>query len=423
MARPLFPRYALSSYFWRKSLAGGKIGRSLTSSSEQELVSFSRRFEAKIGGSSKWRKDYFATLREWIVGETNHESVTDRLVTLACEGGSPSAPHQTLALSQLSGALGLHVASLALEKRAWKQIVKNVSHRHPDDVLRWLQVTIYQGLLPEAIQAADKLRKALTREEMGRYSYSDVFNYISVWSGEDSASFPLPHDSVTADWNRELNSRRVTIYGPGLVADGTPDVPEDELVIRIAGPGSYEWTNPSDHAQGRTDIVYVIPETLQNIGNNDEERKQLFLRHRYICVKRGNAPYLPNSRRVETGSRLFLRGHPNVVPLICLDVLRVQGARVHVIGSDFFANSVAYREDSKRTVAPGPAENSAGSPGAQFDRSTLLASHNAFQNRALVKNLVNAGRVEGDATFRSVVDLSEEQYASRLDEIYGKSRT
>ena len=112
-----------------------------------------------------------------------------------------------------------------------------------------------------------------------------------------------------------------------------------------------------------------------------------------------------------------------MVPLICLDVLRVKETSLKIIGSDFFASPVSYRRDSRRTSSPGNLQDPKGSGGNPYDRSTLMASHNVFENRALVKNLYEAGKIEGDTSFNEALEMTHSEYAEILDEIYGKERS
>jgi len=70
----------------------------------------------------------------------------------------------------------------------------------------------------------------------------------------------------------------------------------------------------------------------------------------------------------------------------------------------------------------GASQSQAGSAGAVFDRSTLMASHNAIQNRAIVANLVQVGRICGDSEFLEAVSLSNLEYARRLDRLYGQHK-
>jgi carbohydrate-selective porin OprB len=111
-----------------------------------------------------------------------------------------------------------------------------------------------------------------------------------------------------------------------------------------------------------------------------------------------------------------------MVPLICIDVIRLEGTTAYVAGSDFFASATAYREDSRRVTTDGARQTPQGSNGKRFDRTTLMASHNVFQNRRVVANLAEAGRISGDTDFSAACALTDLEYARRLDFLYGKHK-
>ncbi len=422
----IFRLASLTDFFFLRSVAGRKTGRGVTSRSPAELALYIEDFSRHLGGSVTWTRHFANNLRSWVQNHVTHLQATEALRGQLSEAGRPIVPRRLLAAAQLCGALGLHVVSLELEVRAWDVIESRAkTARHRDDLVQQIQVAIYRGDMTRALNFSEKLKKALSSKQKSLFSYIDLFNYVSVWSGAGTLTFPSPPriQSPTSErWNALVTGRQLFLYGPGIVDKNEPAIPQESLVMRIAGPGSYRWGDNNDLALGRTDIVYIIPETLADIGDTDAQKQEIFGGYEFVCIKRSHAPYLPNSRKVEAGSRLFLRGHPNVVPLMCIDALRVPGTSLRVLGSDFFASPVAYRSDSRREGPGGVPQNSSGSIGHDYDRSTLMASHNAFENRALVKNLRKAGRIEGDYGFEKALALSDFEYAQTLDEIYGPRR-
>ena len=415
---------ALSDFRLRHSIGGVKIGRRITSLPVSELMKFVSASSFSLGGSKAWKANFSRSLIRWVDQSTNHEHTTEELLTLICRGGFPMTTQRLLGASRLCGALGLHVVALKLETQAWDLIRgREAKARHPSELLQQVQVAIYRGDLQQAKDFSQKLCDRLAPKDAGLFSYTDVFNYISLWSGNESLRFPGESESLSHRWNSELAGRRLHVYGPGVTTGNVTPIPSDEKVIRIAGPGSYAWSNKQDLAQGRTNIVYLIPETLAQIGKSEKDRQKILGGYDFVRVKRAEVPYLENALKVEAGSRLFLRGHPNMVPLICLDVLRVKETSLKIIGSDFFASPVSYRRDSRRTSSPGNLQDPKGSGGNPYDRSTLMASHNVFENRALVKNLYEAGKIEGDTSFNEALEMTHSEYAEILDEIYGKERS
>lgn len=423
---PILSEDSLSDFFFHRALAGRKIGRAVTSRSSDELGMHVDSYSRHLGGSDSWTRHFAANLKSWVQNSGSHQQATEALSGPLSAVGLPEAPRRLLAAAQLCGALGLHVVSLELEVRAWDVIESRAkTARHRNDLVQQIQVAIYRGDMTRALNFSEKLKKALSSKQKSLFSYIDLLNYVSVWAGAGTLTFPSARgiESQTSErWNALVTGQKLYLYGPGTVGKNEPAIPQESLVMRIAGPGSYRWGDNNDLALGRTDIVHIIPETLADIGDTDAQKQEIFGGYEFVCIKRSHAPYLPNSRKVEAGSRLFLRGHPNVVPLMCIDALRVPGTSLRVLGSDFFASPVAYRSDSRREGPGGVPQNSSGSTGHDYDRSTLMASHNAFENRALVKNLHKAGRIEGDYGFEKALALSDFEYAQTLEEIYGTRR-
>ena len=423
---PPFRSDSVRDFFFLRSIAGHKTGRDVTSRAPAELAVYVAAFSRYLGGTGAWTRSFATTIGGWVHSHTTHQQATESLRGLVSAQGIPAGPRQLLAAAQLCGALGLHVVSLELEVRAWDVIESRAkTARHRDDLVKKIQVAIYRGDMTRALHFSEKLKKALSGKQKSLFSYIDLLNYVSVWSGAGTLTFPSARgiESQTSErWNALVTGKKLYLYGPGTVHKSEPAIPQESLVMRIAGPGSYRWGAKNDLALGRTDVVYINPETLAAIGDTDAQRQEIFGGHEFVCIKRSHALYLPNSRKVEAGSRLFLRGHANVVPLMCIDALRVPGTSLRVLGSDFFASPVAYRSDSRREGPGGVPQNSSGSTGHDYDRSTLMASHNAFENRALVKNLHKAGRIEGDYGFEKALALSDFEYAQTLDEIYGTRR-
>ena len=414
---------------FRSRIGTSKIGRNLTQGPPQDLNFFAHKAIRSSRQSAMWSRACETAYVDWIQGSASHRQTSGRLLELAESLDSTrTIPESLFVLENLLSAVGLFEAGNALALRGHDLILRD-AEKSPsvESMIRAIQVSLVVGDLDLATNSIARLRSIIGRSfKRARYSasISDLENYVSLWQG-DECSFPdfVPDKpTVEAQWRSYIRGRTVVVYGPGESSGLDQDIPNDDVVIRIAGPGSFNWTDHSDYASGRTDVVYLIPETLAVIGSSNQERTEIFAPYKFVGLKRSSADYIPNLRRVESGSRLFLTGHPNMVPLVCIDALRVPEVKVSVLGSNFFASSIAYRQDSLRSNPDKSSQTSAGSSGRQFDRTTLMASHNAIQNRAVVKNLVTAGHITGDKEFLEAVNLSNLDYVRRLDEIYGQER-
>jgi hypothetical protein len=359
----------------------------------------------------------------WIRDEQDHSDTTATLCAIEPEPNW--IPEQAFVIAQLCAALGLFEVALGFEQWALRRIRQvHKRPRSPYDLIELTQVAVHSADLDTAAEFSRRLTVALAGQTSVPFSILDLLNYVGVWGGEPSSLAPPVRKSGGRArlWERMIQNQPVVVYGPGAASQTHRRFSESELIARIAGPGSYTWADPSDLAGGRTDIMYLIPETLETIASADSKYSELLKRYPMVCVKKSLPFEIPNARRVETGSRLFLRGHPNMVPLICLDLIRVPGATGYVVASDFFSSASSYRPESRRVGELGVPQTAQGSSGKRFDRTTLMASHNAFQNRRVVLNLVESGRISGDDSFLRACEFSDLDYARRLDFLYGQNK-
>jgi hypothetical protein len=406
-----------------QSPAGQKLGREITSGPPETLARHIRDISRFLGGSRKWQQTFFDGLTSWVLGEADHADTTSYLLGLEIEGGR--IPEQLYLVAQTAAAVGLFEVSLAFEEQALEDIAwAPPTAKRVSDFIEHLQVSIHRRDMERARYYCDALVKLTPNLHGAPYSIRDLVNYAMVWTGQPSIPGLLADrgSAIDARWHQSLDGANVAVYGPGVVSHGHPKFRSADLIARIAGPGSYSWSDRSDLANARTDIVYMIPETLRAIGSTEVERQRALGGFRFVGVKREQPAYLPNARKVEAGSRLFLRGHPNMVPLICIDVIRLENTTAYVAGSDFFTSVTAYRENSRRVNADGARQTPQGSNGKRFDRTTLMASHNVLQNRRVVANLVESGRISGDSEFSAACALTDLEYARRLDFVYGKNK-
>lgn len=416
-------RRTAGRFLLRRSPAGQKLGRGLTSGPNDELIRHLEDVFRSLRVSAGWRKQFLTILGTWIADGQDHAKTSSALLGIQPERNW--IPEKALVIAQVCATVGLFEVALAFEEWAADRIRQShKSPRSPKDLIELIQVAIHSADLDAATEFAHRLTATLTGHTSVPFGIRDVLNYVRVWAGEPTSLEPTgtDHAAQEAMWQRMIRDRQVVIYGPGTVSPTHRNFTRGELVARIAGPGSYTWHETNDLAQGRTDIVYLIPETLESIVSTNSDHRELLQRYGIVCVKKSLPLHLSNGRRVEPGSRLFLRGHPNMVPLICVDLIRVPGATGYVVGSDFFSSASSYRRESRRVTELGVPQSVQGSNGKRFDRTTLMASHNVFQNRRIVINLVESGRISGDDNFLSACALSDVDYAKRLDSLYGQHK-
>jgi len=83
-----------------------------------------------------------------------------------------------------------------------------------------------------------------------------VFNYISLWSSNETLRFPRDSESLPQRWNSELAGRRLHDYGPGVTTGDVTPIPGDEKVIRILfGTNSNSTDRYGEPLRARISIV------------------------------------------------------------------------------------------------------------------------------------------------------------------------
>ena len=400
-----------------------KFGRNVTSQNAEYIVRHIIEMQSYLGKTSSWQRDFIYTIKQWLIGSAGHAEIRDELVALSTlHRGTPA---QTFFVAQVTGAIGHFSASLEFEKLGVSRASKvRVGRSRLARSLTELQAAIHTSDLKLAINKSEAVKQILSSRTAIPMSILEILQYVHTWVGSEMASSRTidAEGPVNHRWMEAASGRNFVVYGPGETRTEQDLISDNQLVVRIAGPGSFHWAGNSDLARGRADVVYMNPETMTSIMEQGGDSVEILKSYPFVCVKRGQSSLLPNSRRIDAGARLFLRGHPNMVPLIVLDLIKVPGSRIHVIGSDFFASAIAYRDDSRRVTPGGLRQTQQGSSGNLYDRCTLFASHNVFQNRRLISNLVHAGRVSGDRSFMEACLMSDQEYARRLDLFYGQDR-
>ena len=370
-----------------------------------------------------------AVLVTWHQGRASHRDATaEARQHLDSVDSSVVSWQDLVELSRQLMRVGLFEASLLSMEKSWKFLEDEWARGARDafTAVSWARALIYAGDAQGANDVVDSLMKKRV-PKYARHAVEEIAGFTNVArdSGAESSS-PLP-PRQQSDWTNFVRGKTVLIYGPAEVVE-LPEVPGSCLVARIIGPGVYQWDSDDDLLSNQTDVVYSIRNNIEKgLSEVGGVFRQRLLGYRFVCIKRGGTFGLPNGRSVPGFGGLFMSGHPQMVPLCALDIVRSSALPV-VIGADFFSSEVAYRESDRRLVGWGqPSQRSrqqsvSGSDGGAFDRCSLMASHNIFENWALVKFLFDAGKIRGDSRFAQSMNYSIHELALRYDEVIGSKR-
>lgn len=219
---------------------------------------------------------------------------------------------------------------------------------------------------------------------------------------------------------------QVTIVGPGPIGalgeDFNPSLP----VCRVVMPGVTSWPK-DDIVGGRADIGYLNGHSTRWLSSlSSSDRHSLVGSFSALRIKKATSwesdyPSVSQVRRIK---ELFLTGEPNMVPTAVVDQVIGGASRVYVTGTSFFVGSEPYRiTDRRHFYEVGSGSDSFGAVyDSSFERCYSHANHDQIVNRAIVRNLFDSGCVVGDELFTRALLMSDNDYLTELEDIYGRSR-
>lgn len=410
----------------------GRVGRPDTKSesSHFELVVRGALIgKARNSDYLAWMCPFVEIMVAWHRGDLEHVDASKEALRLLGKRMPSVVSWQDLSeLSRQLMRVGLFYASLESVRASWIRLESDWSSGRQDafTTLARVRALIYQGKQQAARIAIDSMLDG----RVPAYAKTTLFelDWLTQLTPSDASKSCLGGSAdCQSDWAELVGNQTVLVYGPGN-ATQLPRLPNEFLVARIIGPGVFTWDSPEDLVSNRTDIVYSISANIEKgLRETGENFRQAIFGYKFLCIKRGETDEFPNARTVRGFGGLFMSGHPQMMPLSVLDI-HWSGAAPVVVGGDFFTSEVAYRESDRRIVGWGNQSQSlrsqspSGSGGGDFDRCSLMASHNIFENWALIKFLYDLGYVRGDAGFESAMAYNLTDLALRYDEILGSQR-
>jgi hypothetical protein len=259
---------------------------------------------------------------------------------------------------------------------------------------------------PEAI-----LQIVATKRTYGedRSHVDDAAAMAHALSGDMASAERLWERSFSAQdraFGAALRGRTVAIVGPAQPsADLATEIDSFDLVVR-----TNFFSTVDARAGSRTDISYYNNLRLGTRGaeirNVAPSLSWLIPIRSSVAKVREVVPEHPGVRAGHNGRKLFVEGHPLAMPCILNDVLRFRPGRVKLFGTDFYTAPCAYDKAYHTHV---------GSDSLSFS----LRNHEPFSSFKFVQHVRNAGLIEADGVADQVLNMSTEQYAARLQQLYG----
>ena len=326
---------------------------------------------------------------------------------------------------RLCQSVGLFVVSLEFHRRG---LVK-----FEGEVRKFWGTRKSLGLAQIAIQTGNT---ELARECLARLSrdpltphlpaVKTVAEYLAIWldgkSGRDSGF----SDAADEQFCSMVKGKSVHLVGPADSGEIESSKQTNSVTVGILRP-----TGTNEVSAGNTKVVvptlaYSNSNTMDFLRTLDQVtfRKSLSA---FSAVVFKSSVLGEIQKHSSTLTRvasplwlLFMYGHPNMVQVAAIDLLRFAPAALFVSGVNFFIGG--YREDQRwydhlRSVLT----SASGSGGAGFEMCLNLSNHGAIENRNVLRNLRMHNRLVGDKSFESSLSLTTEQYLNALEMRYGRN--
>lgn len=407
-------RHSVSSFVQRRSMyrfsaLTPEDWRQSADEVRQKLITNLRKPGSPLNKAS-WIDEVIEVLVQRSQQVMSHSDATDRLESVAKRVDPRTAHSEALfAVARACGSAGLFEGSYGFIQLARRRVELNAaSTTNTRDRLYAVLVALHNHDLELAVSRWENVKGTDVPSGVTREIFDMLDRYMAIVTQTPPVGLPdSPLVVDSSNWKEDLQGSRTLILGPGPTEFDPEEAQQFDYVAQIF---RYRDLHSFSTETDNKDILYVGGHWYRVLEKLDRaELVERFSRFRYFAIK----SYVPrlglnNTRQTERlCSRLFLNGHPNMVPLMCVDLLAPGDVSLYIVGVNFYA--------SKEPYTAGETDHY-----SRFHLCHSISSHNSLENRSLVANLVRAGVVEGEKAFHDVLDLDDRAYLRLLDEYYGE---
>lgn len=335
----------------------------------------------------------------------SHEMATQELERLKGEDWlSQLDTWRLIIFMNIARAGGLFAGSMVFLEAIRLQSSRRFEGGHPPK-----EIDFYVALVSGNLERAQWSYRAVKHLGLER-SQKITQAYVDLWYGREPIHARAQHQKTHA----------VSLVGPGILDELAADRAEGDPIARVIGPGVTKWNRSTDPFNGTLDYAYAASGTTKWLSNL---HSPLEISASLIFVPHGRrSPRVTGPKRKCTfPSAVFMNGLPNMGPTSMFDLLIHEAEIVNVYGINFHASKNAYRsEDVRVSPTDGRTKNQMGSYGSQFERCRSLAFHDCLANLRFATNLRDGGGISFcDSRGSQVASLSDEEYMTILDQLYG----
>ena len=380
----------------RRSVSSLEAASSRVGQANSEAVSFMKAWHRESRFPASWASELTASLANWLHEQAEFAPTKAKLSDLMDQTPKDTAIHDLVGLRKVISSagffsLGPPLLADAIRKRKQDRLLR--MSRHP--------AYVRASLLNEDFTAST----ILSAHPWFKFA-GEINHYLKLVNGSFQPSGPPS-----------------LVIGPSTPDPSLMSTMRDHTVCRVLIPTS-EQVRPLSAES--TDAYYLNGLTAHWIQSLDTETKEkLFSTPGSIYAKNEKTATIlgPKVGVAVNLKPIYFTGSPNMIPIIAVDQLLRGAGHVHVTGTTFFLGDQPYHVNSRRVFSESEHESDAfGSTGTPFERCRAIAAHDQAPNRMVVRHLMEAGLVSGDADFTRALLLSELDYFSELEQTYGKHR-
>ena len=340
-----------------------------------------------------------------------HTDATNRLHTLANTLPHTLPTDTWLTLENIARSIGCFHASHTFTTTA-HHLIHTTPHPAETRFLAHLHTRNLHG--------ATTTYTTLPPEHTHTPFWKDAAHYLWLWSNNTHGH---PHHTTDTTWTNTLHGHHLTILGPAPTTHTPPPTPH--LTARVIVPGVMAWSEDSGPFGSACDLAYANSRSTKWFINNEPPESFERFRVASFRTEKWRELGISNGRTAKNHSAFLMLStdKTNMVPLMMWDALSVPEVTLTIAGTTFFATAAAYTPDNLRfTHTDSGTANTQGSAGGLFERCLSFSHHALTDHLSFVANLVDAGVVALDEAGHEVVKMSDEEYLSRLDDLYGVDR-
>lgn len=271
-------------------------------------------------------------------------------------------------------------------------------------VYRWERIQVYleNGDIVLAQKEIKKIEHSLGMKRAYSIGISTAKRFIQIVT-EPQENIKNNRDMRFEDkeFYDFLKNRKIVIEGP-VQEIQTTDFDDSAVYVR-----NNDFLNRSEKM---TDITYLNYYAYKLCKMNPEEHKNKW---NFICLKKADKDFRPSPHiRVSRNPKeIFLRGHPNMLPLMLYDLA---GEDIYVTGNNLFISAEIHTKEYDRGMNIDEKDTN-------VELCRDLGQHDVISQYFFLKNMHSAKLFEADRQLTYVMNLGAGKYCQIMDKIHGIS--